>query len=244
MRKPLVRLKHICREVKAGMPKHLVDSTALLTASNPFFSTFESMAAGMTNEDSIHARGVAAGLTYLGMGKLYIKGLEASRSLFKINRTTSEKLQHLHDAGYSIAYNLVISPPFYLIAGVRDPEKIAIGTATAVGLALVAGGPMGYVVDAFGDLTGLKPSDRVPRSLESLAGAIDNRRLTTSGFGYASGKLKNSAASYRKFKPRTKKGIVAACVAASIGAMALIYQVNSHYVHPQKETPQSLVQAR
>jgi hypothetical protein len=213
MRKPLVRLKHAYRETKAGLKTHFVDSTALLTVSNPVFSVFETMAASMTNENSIRARGIAAVLTYAGMGKLFTGGMKLSRKFFKIKQTDSEKRQQFHDASYATAYNLVISPPFYYFAGVRDFKQIAIGTATAAGLALIAGGPIGYAVDAYEDLVGLKECERLPLLVRKQNRAI-------------------------------KTGLAGLLVAASVGARGLIYYANSHYVHPSKETSQSLVQNR
>ncbi|HLD54983.1 MAG TPA: hypothetical protein VJB35_01860 [Candidatus Nanoarchaeia archaeon] len=42
---------------------HLVDSTALLTLTNPIFSVIETIGSDMSNETSINARILATGLT-------------------------------------------------------------------------------------------------------------------------------------------------------------------------------------
>lgn len=152
----------LAEKVKDGLKYHIVDSTALMAFSTPVFAAFETSCAGMSNETSLNARLLAVGLTYAGMGRLFSKGLDVSRKLFKIKPETKEKMKQLHDAAYATAYNLVICPPFYYAAGVRDPEQIALGTAAGMGFALVVGGPMGYAVDAFRDLTGLKESERLP----------------------------------------------------------------------------------
>ena len=149
-------------KVKDSLKYHVVDSTSLMAVSTPIFAAFETQCADMSDENSLHARLLAVGLTYAGMGRLFSKGLDVSRKIFKINPETTEKMKHLHDAAYAAAYNLVICPPFYYAAGVRDPKQIAWGTAAGVGFALVVGGPMGYAVDAFRDLTGLKESERLP----------------------------------------------------------------------------------
>ena len=149
-------------KVKDSLKYHVVDSTALMAVSTPVFAAFETDCAGMTDENSLNARLLAVGLTYAGMGSLFSKGLDVSRKLFKIKPETKEKMKQLHDAAYATAYNLVICPPFYYVAGVREPEQIALGTAAGMGFALVMGGPMGYAVDAFRDLTGLKKSERLP----------------------------------------------------------------------------------
>lgn len=155
------------QRAKKRIKTHVVDSTALLSASNPLFAGFETMAAGMTNEESINTRCLAAVLTYAGMGRLFTKGMDVSREIFKIKPETSERLKQVHDTAYAMAYNAVISPAFYLAAGVRDVKPIMIGTACSVGLSLIAGGPMGYAVDAFRDLTGIKESERLPQLVRS-----------------------------------------------------------------------------
>ena len=47
-----------------------------------------------------------------------------------------------------------------MASGARDAREITIGTAIAMGFGFVNGGPVGYAVDAFRDLTGLKDCKR------------------------------------------------------------------------------------
>ena len=148
-------------KVADSLKYHVVDSTALLAESTPIFAIFETRLAGMSDDISMNARLFAAGLTYLGgMGYAYAKGRDLSRKLFKIKDATKEKIQSFHDAVYSGAFNLVVAPAIYFASGVRDPKEIAIGTASAIALGLVNGAPMGYAVDLFRDLTGLKDCER------------------------------------------------------------------------------------
>lgn len=139
---------------------HFIDSTAMLAESTPIFAAFETGLAGMSDEVSINARLFSTGLSYLGMGYAYAKGRDLSRKLFKIKETTKEKIQGLHDSVYLSAFNLVVAPLIYFASGTRDPKEIAIGTASAVTFGLVNGAPMGYAVDLFRDLTGLKNCER------------------------------------------------------------------------------------
>ncbi len=139
---------------------HIVDSTAILAESTPVFAAFETGIAGMSDEVSMNARMFAAGLVYLGMGSAFAKGRDLSRKLFKITDKTKERIQSVHDAAYSGAFTLAISPLLYAASGARDPKEIAIGTAVAVGFGLVNGSPVGYAVDLFRDLTGLKDCER------------------------------------------------------------------------------------
>jgi hypothetical protein len=149
------------RKASNSLTCHLVDSTALLVESTPVFAFFETRIAGMSNTVSINARLFAAGLTYLaGTGYIYAKGRDLSRRLFKIKDDTTERLQVLHDAAYLSAFNLVVAPLIYGASGARNIKQIAIGTATAMGFGLINGGLMGYAVDLFRDLTGLKECNR------------------------------------------------------------------------------------
>lgn len=71
---------------------HVIDSTALLAASNPIYSVFETCIAGMSDSVSINARLVATGLSYLGMGTMFARGRDFSRRLFKITDKTKERI--------------------------------------------------------------------------------------------------------------------------------------------------------
>lgn len=148
---------------KNFLKTHLCDTTALLTASTPLFAGLEVSLAGMSVETSTSARIMGALLGYAGMGRLFTKGLDVSRNLLKIKPETKEIIKQIHDISYAAAYNAVIGPAFYYAVGVRDLKQIAIGTGIGVGLSLVAGAPMGYAVDAFRDLAGIKSSERIPK---------------------------------------------------------------------------------
>lgn len=93
-------------------------------------------------------------------GWTYAKGRDLSRRLSKITETTRERTQSLHDAVYSGAFIAVVSPLMYAACGARDAKEIAIGTATAIGFGMANGAPIGYAVDMFRDLTGLKRCER------------------------------------------------------------------------------------
>lgn len=149
------------KKLKENLKYHIIDSTAMLAESTPIFAAFETGLAGMSDEVSINAKLFAAGLTYLGgLGYVYAKGRDLSKKLFKIKDATKEKIQGLHDAVYSGAFNLIVVPAIYFVSEARNIEEIAIGTAGAVAIGLVNGAPMGYAVDLFRDLTGLKNCER------------------------------------------------------------------------------------
>lgn len=183
---------------KENLKQHVVDTTAILAESTPIFAAYETALAGMSDEVSINARLIAAGLGYVGFGSLLTRGRDLWRSKFNITDETKEKIQVLHDTLYLGAFNLVGGPLLYYASGSRDPKEIAIGTALAIGVGSVNGAPLGYAVDTFRDLIGLKECNR-----ESYPNIV------------------------KKQSSRVKKGIAAGLVAASIGATAGIYGLTS-----------------
>ena len=126
----------------------------------------------MSNENSINARLLGAGLVYLGEGGLFAKGMDLSRQFFKIGAETKERMIQLHDAAYSTAFSAVTAPLFYYGAGVRDLKQIALATAAGMGMSFFLGGPMGYSVDVFRDLTGIKESSRIPKIVKRINSKI------------------------------------------------------------------------
>ncbi len=208
-------MKYVSKAVD-NLKYHVVDSTALLAESTPIFAAFETGLAGMSDEISMNARLFAAGLTYLGgMGYAYAKGRDLSRKLFKIKDTTKEKIQSFHDAAYLGAFNLVAAPAIYLIVGARDPKEIAIGTASAIALGVVNGAPMGYAVDLFRDLTGLKECER-PSYPNIL----------------------------KKQKSRTKKGLAALLTAGAIALTAGVYALTPNAEHKTAHLNRPAVEER
>lgn len=188
-------------KVVDNLKQHVVDSTALLAESTPVFAAFEVGIAGMSDATSMNARMLAAGIAYAGVGYLFGKGRDLSRKVFKITDQTKERTQHIHDVGYTAAFNLAISPPMYAISQTLagediDLTKIAIGTAAATAFGAVNGSPMGYAVDVFRDLSGVRECNRpsYPKFL-------------------------------KKQSAKVKKGILAGLIGASIGVAGLIYSM-------------------
>lgn len=187
-------------KIKTGLTRHFADSTALLTASNPVFSAFETLIAGMPDHVSQTARGIAAGLTYGGMGYLWGKGRDISRKIFHINQQSRERVQTFHDAAYSMGFTSIVSPLLYFSSGTRDFNEIAWGTASAALFGLVQGPLLGYAVDVGRDLTGLGECNRA--SYPQIV---------------------------KKQKRMAKKGLAVLLAAASIGAMAGIYALTPNH---------------
>lgn len=192
---------------------HFVDSSAIVVESFPMAASFETFVAGMSSEVSMNSRLVSAALAYSGVGYIYGKGRDISRKLFKINEKSSERSQQIHDAAYTGVFNLVLSPPIYLAAGARDIQEIVVGTACAIGLGTVNGIPMGYAVDLFRDLTGIKKCERpsYPNSLKNMG--------------------KNM-----------KRSLVVGITAASIGLVGLVYQLNQDKENHTTQVKQQIEQ--
>lgn len=173
---------------------HISDSTAMVAEATPVFAAFETGIAGMADGASLNARIIGSILCYMGMGSAYGKGRDAWRKLFKITDSTKERVQYVHDMAYAAAFNIAVGPPIYLISGVRNIKEIIIGTACAAVFGAVNGGPLGYTVDAFRDLSGVKLCER-----------------------------KSYPESIRKQSSKVKKGIIAGAMAAMIGITSMVY---------------------
>lgn len=219
-------------KVADNLKSHFVDSTAIMTESTPLYAAFETFIAGMSPQISLNTRLISAASAYCGLGWVYAKGRDLSRRLFHIDETTKERTQLRHDTAYNAAFNFALSPIFYLAAGARDPKEIAIGTACGLAFGAVNGAPMGLAVDAFRDFTGVRPNDRIPNAMESLAETLENRSYFSRQLDYFGDGLRSVADSVRKLRPRTKKGIVTALVGGTIALTSTIY----HYAPHKSET--------
>ncbi len=155
-----------------ALRQHLTDATAIIAESTPLFAGFETFVAGMANPVSLNARLLAVGLAFGGLGYVYGKGRDLTRKTFKITDKSKESVQQFCDAGYALAFNVLLSPPVYLISGSRNFKEIALGTACAGVMGLINGGPIGYVIDTFRDMSGLKKSERIPNWIKDKSPAV------------------------------------------------------------------------
>jgi hypothetical protein len=164
--------KGLVQKVKANFKDHLASSTAVNVVATPTLALFETYGVGMSDDLSINARLLGIGVVYAGIGYLVSKTRDLSRRLFKIYDTTKEQIQIVHDAAHLVAFNAVTGPFFYLAAGSRDWKEILAGTATVCALSIPMGPAMGYTIDLFKDLTGIKGSKRVPEVIRRQPGKV------------------------------------------------------------------------
>ena len=176
--------------------KYLADATAIITVSNPIFALIETVFAGMSDEVSIKSRFYATALNYLGMGWLYANGRALSRKIFHVHDNSNEFVQGLHDILYGSAFAGAMSKILYPLAGEQDVKKAAFGITASMLCSPVIQYLTGYSIDAFEDMTGIKACER----------------STYPEF-------------VRRQSPTTKKYIAAVLSAASVGAMAIIYNL-------------------
>jgi len=205
--------RNILGKAKDSLTYHLVDSTALSAESTPIFAAFETGIAGMSDDVSINARLIATGLGYAGVGTALSKGRDLWRKAFNVGDTTKERIQILHDTAYLAAFNLVAAPAIYYASGSRDLEEIAIGTACSIAFGSANGSPVGYAIDTFRDLTGLKECER-PSYPNFL----------------------------KKQSSKVKKLIAAGLVAGTLGLTAGIYGLTHNEKPTSYNAPQSIEQ--
>ena len=154
--------------------KHIADSTALLVPATPVFAAQEIFLAGMSTEVSLKSKLIIAGVTYLGGGAVVSLGRDLFKKLFGINSKSSEKAQNTNDLIYFAALNIPSNLLLYYLSGERDGWKLAAGTLLSSGLAALLGPVVGYTMDAYNDIFGIKTCER-----QGYTRYIKNRRPFT-----------------------------------------------------------------
>jgi len=184
--------------LKKNGKQHVIDTTAMLTESNPAYCFFEVGISGMSDEHSIKSRFIVAGMAYGGLGFAYARGRDLWKRVFKITDQTSEKKQFVHDSLYNGLFSATVSVPIYLLSGVRDPKELAIATGCSIAFGAVNGVPQGITTDIYRDLTGIEKCER-----------------------------KIYPEYVRRQSLRTKKALAVGLATASISVMALMYFVTN-----------------
>ena len=138
---------------------YLVENTGIIAEITPFFAVYETFGLDMNTAVSQHARLFGGGIIYLGLGSLFQKGRENSENYFHIGERSSWA-RPVHDVVYNAAFTAVVSPLTYLVAGETDMHKIFWGTVGGAVLGTINGAPVGYAIDVFQDLGGIKNCER------------------------------------------------------------------------------------
>jgi hypothetical protein len=151
-----------------GLKKHLIDTTGVVAAANPFMSILEvSPLNNMTVWESVNARITGTALFYAGLGSVFSKGRDLSKRIFKIKGKSEETLNWLHDAVYGIGFGFAVSHLIYPVASYMAGEqlnypKIFNASAIAGISSIPIGMAAGYYIDAIRGLTGIEESERLP----------------------------------------------------------------------------------
>src|SRR3989344_527587 len=114
--------------LKRNLGYHLSDSTAAITESIPLFAAFETFGAGMPVEVSLRARLLVIATAFAGMGYVFGGLRDLWRKLVKVDQTSPERKQTIYDSAYGGLFNLILSPPLYLLSGCTEAKQIAIAT--------------------------------------------------------------------------------------------------------------------
>ncbi|MEM8862979.1 MAG: hypothetical protein AAGD96_32105, partial [Chloroflexota bacterium] len=140
-----------------------------LMAITPIYIFVELVILQVRPEVSLRARLVIIGLTYLGTGILVAKGRDLSKSFFGLNKLgVAERKILLHDLFYLVAFNAVFGPIVYLLSGASWSELVQ-ATLFAMGLSFFTGPINGFFIDAVGELTELRQSDRLPVRVRQMS---------------------------------------------------------------------------
>ena len=166
--------------------------------STPIFTALEILIARLPNELSQKGRCLGIGLTYAGLGYLIGKGRDLSKKAFGITDETTENIQKIHDMLYMAVANMTTAPIAYYAVGARDPWELTKGGLSAGLFGLGFGWLMGYGIDVFRDLTGLKECKR-----------------------------RSYPETIRKRGPRVKKGIMALTTVTSIALTLGVYELRN-----------------
>ncbi|MBI4894987.1 MAG: hypothetical protein HY831_00705 [Candidatus Aenigmarchaeota archaeon] len=190
-------------KIKEGLTKHVIDTTGIMTEVNPVCAAVE-IVSGMSVQSSMEARIFSTYLNYLGLGYVFARGRDLSRYVFGVSPDSPEKSQTVHDALYTTAATLVLSPAIYAATQTMygheiDMYQIGKTTIPMACIAFFNGVPIGYAVDTFRDLTGIEECKR-PSYPPALKRQV----------------------------PKMKKVIVAGLIATSLGAMSFVYSLAPH----------------
>ena len=147
---------------------HLVSTTGLMLGTTSIYTIIELFAIGMDPAVSLRARIVTLIVAFGGLGFAFVQLRQLSRRFFGMtDEQASNRAIAIHDALYPVVFNGVTAPVLYLLAGASQRDLLW-GTGAAMVVALVTGPINGFFIDLSGELSGLRPSPRMPARLRSL----------------------------------------------------------------------------
>ena len=234
-----ITFSQLYTKAREEIPLHLVNTTALNAVATPPYAALEVGLAKMTDDISLGSRLTAAGLGYAGIAWLYSKGRDLSKRVLQITDKSKERIQAVHDAIYTAAFNGVACFPLYLWMG-ADSKQAAIGSLIGAAVSVPLGPVLGYAVDAAGELTGIRPNHRISHSFDSLAETLEKRNILKPTLHYLANKSRRVGEFVSELRPRSKKTLAALLLTGSIAATAGVYALTSDESDTSISTPQTI----
>ncbi len=150
---------------------HVVDTTAVLVASNPLFTISENILSGMSDELSIDNRIKGSLLFYFGAGFLFSKSRDMYNKLLNVKEDSRYKGLHdtLLGAIFGAGFNAMITA-----TNSQSLEDITAGAFAGFIPGSITGFPVGYAIDTFRDFTGITSSKRIPERIRNLPKKVKN----------------------------------------------------------------------
>jgi len=139
--------------------EYVVETVGISTEVTPFFAAYETLVVNMSNDVSQDARTYGAVILFMGLGALFQKGRESSEKFFRIAQRSSW-VRPVHDIAYNAVFSAAVAPPLYFLSGEKELEKIFWGTVGGAVIGIINGIPVGYTLDVFRDLGGIKVCER------------------------------------------------------------------------------------
>jgi len=181
---------------KRGLNYHLVNTTALVTVSNPAYCIADLYFTQISHAQSVGAKISGSGMAYAGLGLITMGGLTLSRKAFRVTNKSNEWIQWIHDTLYMATISALLAPVIYSFSGTTNTSDLRDVAWNGFLIGGTSGGLIKYTENAFRDLTGLEDSDRAsyPNFL-------------------------------KRQNPVMKKSLACLIAAASIGFMSLAYSL-------------------
>ncbi|HLC53430.1 MAG TPA: hypothetical protein VJK03_02710 [Candidatus Nanoarchaeia archaeon] len=156
------------KDIKRLALDHLVSSTAMLAASQPFFAFADNILVKLPYSVSINNRFLSVGTTLVGLGIAVTKLREKSQNYFEIDTSKRNSRLTAHDLLYGATISAVLAPIFYSIAGGQNLAELVYTTAAAIGINAAISPLNFYTVDVFRDYAGIKQTEYLPPSLKNI----------------------------------------------------------------------------
>lgn len=150
---------------------YIVDSIGNLVVGNIFYGVMERVFLGFAPDLFLKSRVTASALVFLGIGYIYGRGRDIFYRLmdkYHLLGTIKKPNIGVRDIVFGFIFSFFFNILIYTISGANFIELVK-GTIVGTIVGLFVGVPMGYSIDLFRDLLGVKKSQRIPVFIENLS---------------------------------------------------------------------------